>query len=76
VTQLRDRRDKLDSQHHPASTIGLALDLLGVQPASLRSLDTAGLLTQGTDTARGNDLSRKTRTPPEFTRSVGGRGRV
>lgn len=38
-------QDKLDDQDYPAYTIGLAADLLGVQPAFLRSLDAAGLLT-------------------------------
>ncbi|HEV7450822.1 MAG TPA: MerR family transcriptional regulator [Pseudonocardiaceae bacterium] len=37
--------DKLDDADYPAYTIGLAADLLGVQPAFLRSLDAAGLLT-------------------------------
>ena len=36
---------KLDNADYPAYTIGLATDLLGVQPAFLRSLDAAGLLT-------------------------------
>jgi DNA-binding transcriptional MerR regulator len=40
-------RDKLDDQHYAAYTIGLAADLLSVQPAFLRSLDAAGLLTPG-----------------------------
>lgn len=40
-------RDKLDDQDYPAYTMGLAADLLGVQPAFLRSLDAAGLLTPG-----------------------------
>jgi len=38
-------QDKLDDQDYPAYTIGLAADLLSVQPAFLRSLDAAGLLT-------------------------------
>jgi DNA-binding transcriptional MerR regulator len=37
--------DKLNDADYPAYTIGLAADLLGVQPAFLRSLDAAGLLT-------------------------------
>ncbi|MGH3784493.1 MAG: MerR family transcriptional regulator [Pseudonocardiaceae bacterium] len=37
--------NKLDDQDYPAYTMGLAADLLGVQPAFLRSLDAAGLLT-------------------------------
>ncbi|HWR49244.1 MAG TPA: MerR family transcriptional regulator [Pseudonocardiaceae bacterium] len=39
--------DKLDDHDYPAYTIGLAADLLGVQPAFLRSLDAARLLTPG-----------------------------
>jgi MerR family transcriptional regulator, heat shock protein HspR len=42
--------DKLDDQRYPAYTIGLAADVLGVQPAFLRSLDTAGLLLPGRST--------------------------
>ena len=47
MTQPQDMHDKLDDQHYAAYTIGLAADLLGVQPAFLRSLDAAGLLTPG-----------------------------
>lgn len=39
------RPSKLDDDDYPAYTIGLAADLLGVQPAFLRSLDAARLLT-------------------------------
>jgi MerR family transcriptional regulator/heat shock protein HspR len=45
VTEPRSVRNKLDDQNFPAYTMGLAADLLGVQPAFLRSLDAAGLLT-------------------------------
>jgi MerR family transcriptional regulator/heat shock protein HspR len=45
VTEPRSIRNKLDDQNFPAYTMGLAADLLGVQPAFLRSLDAAGLLT-------------------------------
>lgn len=45
MTQPRRRSSKLDDDDYPAYTIGLAADLLGVQPAFLRSLDVAGLLT-------------------------------
>jgi DNA-binding transcriptional MerR regulator len=41
----QDIRVKLDDQDYPAYTMGRAADLLGVQPAFLRSLDAAGLLT-------------------------------
>jgi MerR family transcriptional regulator/heat shock protein HspR len=44
VTRPR-RPSKLDDDDYPAYTTGLAADLLGVQPAFLRSLDAAGLLT-------------------------------
>jgi DNA-binding transcriptional MerR regulator len=45
VTEPRGIDDKLNDQEFPAYTMGLAADLLGVQPAFLRSLDAAGLLT-------------------------------
>ena len=45
MTQSRGIHDKLDDQDYPAYTMGLAAELLGVQPAFLRSLDAAGLLT-------------------------------
>ena len=35
---------RLDDQDYPAVTMGQAAELLGVQPAFLRSLDTAGVL--------------------------------
>lgn len=43
----RQRRTphNLDNEDYPAYTMGRAADLLGVQPAFLRSLDAAGLLT-------------------------------
>jgi DNA-binding transcriptional MerR regulator len=47
VTQPQGIHDKLDDQDYPAYTMGLAAELLGVQPAFLRSLDAAGLLTPG-----------------------------
>jgi MerR family transcriptional regulator, heat shock protein HspR len=47
VTPPQGMQDKLDDHDYPAYTIGLAADLLGVQPAFLRSLDAAGLLTPG-----------------------------
>jgi MerR family transcriptional regulator, heat shock protein HspR len=45
VSRSQSRPSKLDDDDYPAYTIGLAADLLGVQPAFLRSLDAAGLLT-------------------------------
>ncbi|MGH4011665.1 MAG: MerR family transcriptional regulator [Pseudonocardiaceae bacterium] len=47
MTQPQGMQDKLDDQDYPAYTIGLAAELLGVQPAFLRSLDATGLLTPG-----------------------------
>jgi DNA-binding transcriptional MerR regulator len=47
VSQPRGIHGKLDDQDYPAYTMGLAAELLGVQPAFLRSLDAAGLLTPG-----------------------------
>jgi DNA-binding transcriptional MerR regulator len=44
VTPPQGMQDKLDDQDYPAYTMGLAAELLGVQPAFLRSLDAAGLL--------------------------------
>jgi MerR family transcriptional regulator/heat shock protein HspR len=45
VTQPPRRPSRLDDDDYPAYTTGLAAELLGVQPAFLRSLDAAGLLT-------------------------------
>lgn len=39
--------DKLDDVNYPAYAMGTAAELLGVQPAFLRSLDAAGLLSPG-----------------------------
>ncbi len=39
--------DKLDDVDYPVYTMGTAAELLGVQPAFLRSLDAAGLLSPG-----------------------------
>jgi DNA-binding transcriptional MerR regulator len=36
--------DRLDDQDYPSLTMGQAAELLGVQPAFLRSLDAAGVL--------------------------------
>jgi hypothetical protein len=47
MTPPRGIHHKLDDQDYPAYTMGLAAELLGVQPAFLRSLDAAGLLTPG-----------------------------
>ncbi|MFY9807025.1 MAG: helix-turn-helix domain-containing protein [Pseudonocardiaceae bacterium] len=45
MTQPESSPDNFDNADYPAYTIGRAADLLGVQPAFLRSLDTTGLLT-------------------------------
>ncbi|MBV8542124.1 MAG: MerR family transcriptional regulator [Pseudonocardiales bacterium] len=45
MTRPRSGPSRLDDDDYPAYTIGRAADLLGVQPAFLRSLDAAGLLT-------------------------------
>jgi hypothetical protein len=42
VTGPQGIQDKLEDQDYPAYTMGRAADLLGVQPAFLRSLDAAG----------------------------------
>jgi MerR family transcriptional regulator, heat shock protein HspR len=42
-----DTTGKLDDVDYPAYTMGTAAELLGVQPAFLRSLDAAGLLSPG-----------------------------
>jgi MerR family transcriptional regulator, heat shock protein HspR len=47
VSPPRGIHHKLDDQDYPAYTMGLAVELLGVQPAFLRSLDAAGLLSPG-----------------------------
>jgi MerR family transcriptional regulator, heat shock protein HspR len=45
MTQPHGMQNKLQDLDYPAYTMGRAADLLGVQPAFLRSLDAAGLLT-------------------------------
>jgi MerR family transcriptional regulator, heat shock protein HspR len=42
---MNDGVSRLDDQDYPAVTMGQAAELLGVQPAFLRSLDAAGVLT-------------------------------
>ena len=42
---MKDGLSRLDDQDYPAVTMGQAAELLGVQPAFLRSLDAAGVLT-------------------------------
>lgn len=50
--------DKLDDVDYPAYTMGTAAELLGVQPAFLRSLDAAGLLSPGRSTGGQRRYSR------------------
>ena len=58
MTQPRRRSSKLEDEGYPAYTIGLAAELLGVQPAFLRSLDAAGLLTPNRSAGRQRRYSR------------------
>lgn len=44
MTRPQGMHSKLGDEDYPAYTMGRAADLLGVQPAFLRSLDAAGLL--------------------------------
>jgi MerR family transcriptional regulator, heat shock protein HspR len=41
---VNDGVGRLDDRNYPAVTMGQAAELLGVQPAFLRSLDAAGIL--------------------------------
>ena len=41
---MSDGVGQLDDRNYPAITMGQAAELLGVQPAFLRSLDAAGIL--------------------------------
>jgi DNA-binding transcriptional MerR regulator len=61
---------KLDDQDYPAYTMGLAADLLGVQPAFLRSLDAAGLLTPGRSAGGQRRYSRADLTLATRVRSL------
>lgn len=45
VARRRSTPSELHDEDYPAYTMGRAADLLGVQPAFLRSLDATGLLT-------------------------------
>ncbi len=58
MTGPQDIQDKLNDQDYPAYTMGRAADLLGVQPAFLRSLDAAGLLNPDRSTGRQRRYSR------------------
>lgn len=51
--------ERLDDQDYPAFTVGQAAQLLGVQQAFLRRLDTAGLLTPQRSTGGHRRYSRR-----------------
>ncbi|TCK21097.1 helix-turn-helix domain-containing protein [Pseudonocardia endophytica] len=50
---------RLDDEDYPALTMGQAAELLGVQPAFLRSLDTAGVLAPHRSTGGHRRYSRR-----------------
>jgi DNA-binding transcriptional MerR regulator len=50
---------QLDDEDYPAVTMGQAAELLGVQPAFLRSLDAAGMLTPGRSSGGHRRYSRR-----------------
>jgi MerR family transcriptional regulator/heat shock protein HspR len=58
VSEPGDIHDKLNDQNFPAYTMGLAAELLGVQPAFLRGLDIAGLLSQSSQDSAMTELPR------------------
>ncbi len=58
MTRPLSNPDKFDDADYPAYTIGRAADLLGVQPAFLRSLDATGLLTPNRSSGRQRRYSR------------------
>lgn len=70
MTQPRGIHDKLDDQDYPAYTMGLAAELLGVQPAFLRSLDAAGLLNPGRSAGGQRRYSRAELTVALYVREL------
>jgi DNA-binding transcriptional MerR regulator len=70
MTPPRGIHHKLDDQDYPAYTMGLAAELLGVQPAFLRSLDAAGLLTPGRSTGGQRRYSRAELTLAQQVRAL------
>lgn len=62
--------DKLDDADYPPYTIGTAAALLGVQPAFLRSLDAAGLLTPGCSAGGQRCYSRAELAPATRVREL------
>ena len=66
----RGIRDKLDDQDYPAYTMALAAELLGVQPAFLRSLDAAGLLNPERSTGGQRRYSRAELTLAQRVRTL------
>jgi len=51
--------DRLDDDDYPSVTMGRATELLGVQPAFLRRLDAAGLISPGRSTGGHRLYSRR-----------------
>ena len=51
--------DRLDDEDYPAVTMGQAAELLEVQPAFLRSLDAAGVLTPSRSSGGHRRYSRR-----------------
>jgi DNA-binding transcriptional MerR regulator len=66
----RGIHDKLDDQDYPAYTMALAAELLGVQPAFLRSLDAAGLLNPERSTGGQRRYSRAELTLAQRVRTL------
>jgi MerR family transcriptional regulator, heat shock protein HspR len=51
--------DRIDDEDYPAMSMGQAAELLGVQPAFLRSLDAANVLQPGRSTGGHRRYSRR-----------------
>jgi MerR family transcriptional regulator, heat shock protein HspR len=66
----RGIHDKLNDQDYPAYTMALAAELLGVQPAFLRSLDAAGLLNPERSTGGQRRYSRAELTLAQRVRTL------
>ena len=66
----RGIHDKLDDEDYPAYTMALAAELLAVQPAFLRSLDAAGLLSPGRSTGGQRRYSRAELTLAQRVRTL------
>jgi DNA-binding transcriptional MerR regulator len=70
MTPPRGIHPKLDDQDYPAYTMGLAAELLDVQPAFLRSLDAAGLLSPGRSAGGQRRYSRAELTLAQQVRAL------